>query len=599
MPFPARTTAVDALIDVLQIAGVSHVFGVPGAAITAVYEALARRPAITHILAKHEEGAALMAAAHARARRGLGVCLVTTGPGATNALTGIACAKADSAPVLLLTGQTSLRAFGKGGLQESSSFGVDVVRIFESVTKMSAMVPSADRMPELVQLAIRAALTGRPGPVHLSLPVDILRDEIHWEPPARWSVEPARPVDREAVARAARMLLLAERPCILAGHGVEVSGAWAELLELATLLGIPVATTPKGKGVFPENHPLALGVFGFGGHPRAETVLLREHVDVLLVIGSSLGEFATHAWAKNLRPTRAMIQIDIEPTHIGRNYSVAVGVTGDVRASLRELVDSVALESVTPHEDPLAAIRAEVPPHIDSAWRDAPGRPLKPQRLVEEMRRALPEDAILMVDNGNSILWAGHYFQARRPGTYMSTLGLASMGSAVAGVVGAKLAAPDRPVVAIVGDAAFAMNGMEVHTAVEHGVAAIWVVLNNGGHGMVRHGETMALGTHLGACNFAVPIDVAAIATGLGARAFTVRTPTELRAALDEALATRDRPSVIDAHVDADEVPVLLARRALAVARSLKTLPPPPPAGWSAWAAAAAAGQDDDEGVDR
>jgi acetolactate synthase I/II/III large subunit len=593
MSFAPRATAAEALMDLVQLAGVTHVFGVPGAALTAVYEVLARRPALTHVLAKHEEGAALMATAYARVHRGLGVCLATTGPGATNALTGIACARADSAPVLLLTGQSTLGSFGKGALQESSSFGVDVVRIFESVTKMSAMVPTAARLPELVQLAIRTALTGRPGPVHLSLPADILREEIHVELPAKLALEPPRSVDRDAAAHAARLIGLAQRPCIFAGHGVEVSGAWAELVELATLAGIPVATTPKGKGVFPENHPLALGVFGFGGHPRAETFLLRDHVDVLIVVGSSLGEFATHAWAKNLQPTRAVIQIDIDPAQIGRNYPVDVAVVGDLRASLREIIETVSADPRGPRENPLTALRAEVPPRIDTHWRQAPAPPLKPQLLVEEMRRALPDNAIVMVDNGNCILWAGHYFEARRPGTYLSTLGIASMGAATAGVVGAKLAAPDRPVVAFVGDAAFAMNGMEVHTAVEHGVAAIWIVLNNGGHGMVRHGETMALGDHLGACNFATRLDVAAIAAGLGARTFTVRTTTEFRAAIDAALATAGRPSVIDVHVDPEEVPVLLARRALAVARSLKTLPPPPPVGWSVWARAAAA--DDDE----
>jgi acetolactate synthase-1/2/3 large subunit len=598
MPLSERTTAVEALLDLLQAAGVTHIFGVPGAAITAVHETLARRPHLQHVLAKHEGGAAFMAAAHARVRRGLGVCLTTTGPGATNALTGVACARADSTPVIVLTGQSALASFGKNALQESTGLGVDVVRIFESVTKMSVMVPSAERMPELVQRAIRTALSGRPGPVHLSLPADILRDEVVWERGAFPSLEPARTLDREAVAQAARFLSLAQRPCILAGHGVEVSGAWAELLELATFAGIPVATTPKAKGVFPENHPLSLGVFGFGGHPRAETFLLRNQVDLLLVVGSSLGELATHAWAKNLRPSLGVIQVDVDPTQIGLNYPVKAAIVGDARAVLRELIDVVALESTGAHlEDPLATIRGEIPPRIDYHWREAPPVPMKPQRLVEELRRALPDDAILLVDNGNAILWAGHYFEVRRPMTYVSSLGLASMAHAVAGVVGAKLAAPERPVVALVGDAAFAMNGMEVHTAVEHGVAAIWVVLNDGGHGMVRHGETMALGHHLGACRFRTPLDVAAMANAIGARGFTVRTPAEARDALEEALAAQDRPSVIDARIDPDEVPVLLARRALAVARSLKTMPPPAPAEWSVWATAAVASEGEDEEV--
>lgn len=569
--------AVDLLMSYLVAEGVEYIFGVPGAALTPLYEALIGHRSIKHILAKHEEGAAFMAAGFARVRRKLGVCFATTGPGGTNALTGIACAMADSAPVLLITGQASTRFFGKGALQESTMFGVDMVQIYRPVTKLSTVVTSAERMRETLQGAIRTALTGRPGPVHLSLPVDILKQKVSGVmlAPHQYRVK-SRPVDRAAVAEAAKVLSKAARPCIFAGDGVAISGASAELLELAETFHIPVATTPKGKGVFPENHELSLGVFGFGGHPRAEAYLLADYVDVLVMVGTSAGELATHAWEKNLRPSTALIHVDIDPEQLGKNYPIDVGVVGDARAALSELAEQMRAlhpEGGALPRNPLQNLRDEVQRHVGTEYRDAPQSPLKPQRVIDEMYAVLPENALIFVDNGNVIIWFGHYFEARAPGTCFLTLGLASMGNAVAAAVGGKLGAPDRPVVALVGDAAFGMNGLEVHTAADYGIPVIWIVLNNHGHGMVHHGEKMIWGEDLGACAFKVRLDIAGVAESLGARVFRVDTPDSFRDALEKALEHRG-PSVIEAAIDPEEVPYPLARRASSVAKSMADMPP-------------------------
>jgi acetolactate synthase-1/2/3 large subunit len=374
-----------------------------------------------------------------------------------------------------------------------------------------------------------------------------------------------RPVDREGVERAARALAAAEVPCILAGHGADLSDASDALLRLARAIGAPVATSPKGKGVFPENDPLSLGVLGFGGHDLAERYIESAGVDALLVVGASMNEFVTNAWTLRLDPRTSILQVDIDPAAIGRNYRASVGVVGDARAALEEILQRVGAgrassPSLGLRGARLRELRQSVPRYLAGEEMDSDAAPLKPQRLVKELRDAMPDDAMLFVDLGTSIVWGGHYFEARRPNTYFLDLGLAAMGSAVAGVVGGALADRSRRAVALVGDAAFAMTGFEVHTAVEEGLPIVWVVLNNAGHGMVHQGDKLMKGRDLGVSLFRTPIDAAAFGRSLGARGVRVSAPDELRQALDESLRA-DRPTVIDAVVDAEEpVPTLIRR---------------------------------------
>ncbi len=319
-----------ALLRILEAEGVEYIFGVPGGPLTGLFEAMNKQTTIRLVLAKHECSAAYMAASHARLTGKLAVCCATSGPGATNALTGIASAQADSLPVLLLSGQVATNVFGKGAIQESSVFGTDLVSVFRPVTKLSMMLPNAERAPDHLRAAIRTAMSGRRGAVHLSVPADILRRPITFAPerPRRYRAQSAL-VDKQAIIEAASLLALARRPCILAGHGVALAQASEELATLARYIQAPVMTSPKGKGVFPENDPLSLGVLGFGGHEIAETHVRSGDIDVLLVVGSSLNEFVTNAWTLPLRPKVALIQIDIDPTSFGKTYpvDVAVGAT--------------------------------------------------------------------------------------------------------------------------------------------------------------------------------------------------------------------------------------------------------------------------------
>jgi acetolactate synthase I/II/III large subunit len=562
--------AADAILDILEAEGVEVIFGVPGGPLTGLFEAMERRRTIRLVLAKHEGGAAFMAASHARVRRSLAVCCGTSGPGATNALTGIASAQADSLPVLLLTGQVSADVFGKGAIQESSAFGIDLVQLFRPVTKASAMFPNADRIPDVLRGAIRTAMTGRRGAVHLSMPADLFRRLVPFQrlAPERYRSSNAG-FDRSGLLEVARLIASARRACVLAGHGVALSGATEALRQVSKAWGMPVATSPKGKGVFPETDPHSLGVLGFGGHELAERYIAEIECDLLLVVGSSMNEFVTNAWTLPL-DRLVIAQIDIDPNVIGRNYPVEAAVVGDARAALAELAE-LSTQDQLPRSRHLAAVqelRLSTPRHLAAGALDSDSTPLKPQRLVKELRALMPDDALLFVDNGNSILWGTHYFEIRQPNTYFIDLGLASMGSAVAGAVGGALAAPGKRVVALVGDAAFAMNGMEVHTAVEERLPVIWIVLNNGGHGMVHQGDTLMKGRDLGVSLYRVPLDAAAVARAIGARGVRVECAAELKAELTRALKS-DEPTVIDAIVDPEEVPTSLIKRVETLSRFL------------------------------
>jgi acetolactate synthase-1/2/3 large subunit len=405
----------------------------------------------------------------------------------------------------------------------------------------------------------------------VSLPADLITRPVRHVsvPPQRYRATQSAVVDSDAIELTARLLAEAERPCFLVGHGVACARAYDELLHLAHALGAPVATSPKGKGAFPENDPLSLGVFGFGGHDRAESYLQSGDVDVLVVIGSSLNEFVTNAWTAEPRPRTAFVQIDLDPTSIAKNYPVDVAVVGDARAALRELIHRFPkyrnglVGAMGTHRGPAHPLPS---PFAFEVPENGHAKPLKPQRLVLELRRAMSNDTMLFVDNGNSILWATHYFEVRKPGTYFIDLGLSAMGSAVAGVVGAALAAPGRPVVALVGDAAFAMHGFEVHTAVEECLPVVWVVLNNGGHGMVHQGDTLMKGRDLGVSLFRSRLDVASIAKGVGARGVRVKNVPEFRVAIRDALQAQG-PTVIDAAIDTTEIAPTLERRVESLAR--------------------------------
>jgi acetolactate synthase-1/2/3 large subunit len=547
--------AAEYLVDALADAGVRHIFGVIGGTVFPFFTATVGRQAQI-VMAKHEAGAAFMADGYARASGGLGACVGTSGPGSTNLITGVAAAYADSIPIVVVTGQVATKSFGRGAVQESSSEGVDIVDVFKRVTRYSTLVFRGDRLPEIWRKALRMALGGRPGPVHLSLPADVQEQAIQRPVRAPASSNRSRTHDRAAIKQAALHLLRARRPAILAGHGVILSGAWDELRVIAEALEIPVATTPKGKGAFPEDHRLSVGPLGYSASPLAQWYLLESGVDVLLAVGTSLSEWGTLGWDHRLQPSEALLQVDIDPYEIGKNYSVTVPLIGDAKSGLTELSYEIKRQQQRYLHWRRGNGKLQPPPDrprfLNAASMDSTAVPIKPQRLMRDLQEALPRDALVFVDGGANRSWAIHYWQSVYPRTFFCATGMASMGFGVAGAIGGKFAAPDRVVVSITGDGGFLMNGMEVSTAVHYGKQVIWVVLNDAGYGMIYHALRM-----MGRPDVATRyprVDCARVAEGLGAQAFRIREPGQINREFIQKIVASGRPTVLDVEIDSNEV---------------------------------------------
>ena len=561
---------VDVFLRYLKAEGVRMVFGIPGGLLHTFFEAIEHDPAFRLIVTKHEEGAAFMADGFARVGRRLAVCAGTSGPGATNLLTGVAVAYADGVPLLVVTGQAASNALGRGAAQEAGPEDMDTVAMFRSVTKYSALVESPARAAHHLRRALRSALSGRPGPVHLNVPVDFWGQPVEedWFEPATYRPT-THQFDRGAVQEASRLLLAAESPCLLVGSGVATAGAEEHVLGLAELLPARVATTPRGKGLFPEDHALSLGVLGFAGHARARETLLGG-ADVLFTVGASLNETTTFNWAAALRPSRALIQLDIDGDRVGRNYPVDVPLVGDAQTILIELIyhihralrEGSTSASRWPDAAPLAPGEGR---YLDAERRATPSVPLAPQRWRAEMEPALPPNAIVLSDIGGHMLFNIHHLCIKHGQSFVLNLGFGSMGHGTAAAIGVKLAAPERPVVSIVGDACFTMNGMELLTAAEHQLPVVWIVENNQMHGIIWHGsQLVGLKEPMRAARYERPIEVAAIARAMGLAAWIVDKPGQIAGALGEALAA-GRPAVIEVRVDGSIAPPL-ADRARSVA---------------------------------
>jgi acetolactate synthase-1/2/3 large subunit len=568
-PTPPR--AVDVFLRYLKSEGARVVFGIPGGLLHPFFESVEADPELRLIMPKHEEGAAFMADGFARIAGRIAVCAGTGGPGSTNLLTGVACAYADGVPMLVVTGQAASNALGKGAAQETNREDIDIVDMFGPVTKYSTMVTSAENLAHHLRRALRLALTGKPGPVHLNVPVDLWGKPLSedWFDPKTYRTD-TRTFDRRAVQRAAALLVEAVHPVILAGSGVTIARAEDHLRTLAELLLARVATTPRAKGVLAEDHHLSLGVLGFAGHRDARDTVLGPDVDVLLTVGASLNETTTFNWDPELRPSRALIQADIDADRIGRSYPVEVPLVGDAQTILLELVYHVH-RLIREGAQPASRWRDAAPVsrgparYSDAELRASDSLPLTPQRWRSDFEDVLPSDAIVFSDIGGHMLFNVHHLCIRAEQRFVLNLGFGSMGHGTVAPIGAALAAPDRPIVAIVGDGCFTMNGMELLTAHEHNVPVVWIVENNHMHGITWHGSQMVGRRQpLDSVRYRQPLEVAAIARAMGLQAWIVDRPGQMQGVLREALATQ-RPSLIEVRVDAS-IPPPIGDRAKSIA---------------------------------
>ena len=535
-----------ALMAAMEKEGVRQVFGLPGGANLPLYDEFARCD-IRHILVRHEQSAAHMADGFGRVSRKPGVCFATSGPGATNILTGLATAQADSAPMVAVTGQVAVNMIGRDAFQES-----DIIGMANPAIKYAYQPRSAAEVPGAVKKGFYIAETGRPGPVLIDVPKDVQINEAEMEFPDEFRIPGYHPwtdPDVAAVQKAIEMLLHAEKPVILAGGGTIISSAFAELQSVAETLMLPVVTTFKGKGAFPENHPLSLGPIGMHGHAEANRIMAE--ADCVLAIGTrfsdrSVGTF--EAFEKSLK----IIHMDVDPAEIGKNQTTQVAVVGDVRASLRIMVQKLLQQQAKKTgETPWVKHVKETKAYWKENLKLHPGE-MGASKILRKLRELLPIESIITTEVGQHQMWASLFYDVIQPGTFFSSTGLGTMGWGFPAAIGAKVARPDVPVVDIAGDGSFSMTENSLATAVLEDIPVIVFLVNNFSLGMVAQWQRTfydrrMIGVDQGKCP-----DYVKLAESYGAQGIRAQSMDELDRAIRDALAS-DVATVIDIPIDPEE----------------------------------------------
>ncbi|HTZ00352.1 MAG TPA: thiamine pyrophosphate-binding protein [Rhodocyclaceae bacterium] len=586
----AAADVADLLVAYLEQIGVEYVFGIPGGAIEPLFNALARsgrRGGLRHVLARHEAGAAFMADGYARETGRLGVCCSTSGPGATNLITGVACAHDNEIPMLVITGQPALPVFGRNALQESACTGINTLSMLRHCTRYNSLVSHPKQFEAKLISALQAATRSPRGPAHLSFPVDVFRSPSPHPAPSydlQGLLQPASLLDDDAVTRLQKEIRQAKKLVLVIGGWC--GEAVGSILQLAALKNAQFVTTPDGKGLVNPQHPLFRGVFGFGGHASADAALKDPAVDLILAIGTSLGEWNSGGWSEALLNER-LVHIDESEDHLASTPMARLHVRGRILTIVDRLIERDAQADAGTHERHRASRKLftlERTSNITLAEPDkfdSDATPITPQRLMKELGRRFPPTTRFLADTGNSVAWATHYLHPgdRRTGERRLAGGdrrrdlgrreghggwlrvimdFASMGWAIGAAVGTAAGNPKAPVVCITGDGSMLMNGQELHAAVAEKLAVVFVVLNDRALGMVKHGQRLAKAEQIG-CDMP-PTDFAALARALGAEAYTIHGPDDLAALDIDAICTRKGPTLLDVHVDPAEVPPMKVR---------------------------------------
>jgi len=535
-----------ALITSLEKEGVDIVFGLPGGANLPIYDELVDAN-FRHVLVRHEQAAAHMADGYARVKRKAGVCMATSGPGATNLITGIATAHADSIPMVAITGQVPVAMIGKDAFQET-----DIIGIANPCTKYAFQPRKAVEIPEVIKKAFYITESGRPGPVLVDIPKDVQQEKAEIEFPDLIKVrgyKPAFDPDLSQIEKAMALIMTAEKPIIMAGGGVILSGAFHELQALAEILMCPVVTTFKGKGAFPENHPLAMGPIGMHGHAEANKIIIE--ADCIIAIGArfsdrSVGRF--DEFGKGM----SIIHLDVDPAEIGKNKSVDVAVVGDVKSSLRTLVKMLTTKGIRKDPDnSWLKRRKELIEYYTSTIKDY-SREITAKKTLKKLRELLPSEAIVTTEVGQCQMWASLHFDVITPGTFFSSTGLGTMGFGFPASIGAKAAKPDVPVIDIAGDGSFNMTENSLAVSVLEKLPVIVFLLNNYMLGMVAQWQrTFYNRRYMGVQQNRCP-DYVKLAESYGAQGMRVQSINELDKAIKAGLSS-DVATVIDIPIDPEE----------------------------------------------
>ncbi len=534
-----KMSGAEAILECLKLEGVELIFGLPGGVLLPLYDAIYDSD-IRHILVRHEQAAAHAADGYARATGRVGVCLATSGPGATNLVTGIATAYMDSVPLVAMTGQVPTNLIGKDAFQEADITGITI-----PVTKHSYLVRDAKDIPRVFREAFYIASTGRPGPVLIDLPRDVTVNELDFEYPEinLPGYSPNLKVHNLQIKRAATALMEAERPVIYVGGGVKYSDGHKELVELAEKIKAPVTTTLMGIGCFPEDHPLSLGMLGMHGTTYANYAI--QEADLILAVGARFDDRVTGKIA-SFAPQARIVHVDVDPAEIGKNVRVDIPVVGDAKSALAELAKAVEPKSWGPWNDKVAGWKNDHPLFY-AKGADS----IKPQFVLETICKLCPE-AVIVTEVGQNQMWAAQFFTHKHPKHFISSGGLGTMGYGFPAAIGAKMGCPEKEVFDIAGDGSFQMNIQELATAVINEVAVKVIVLNNGVLGMVRQWQDLFYEKRFSNTTLTRVPDFVKVAEAYGALGLRATKPSEVEGVLKEAIAS-DRATIVDIIISPDE----------------------------------------------
>ena len=545
-----------AVVELLKAEGVRQIFGIVGSTFLDVLDTLYDDSSVEYINVRHEQAAAFMADGLARVTDRPGVCLVTSGPGATNLLTGVAAAYVAHSPVVVLVGGIALDHYQKDAFQE-----YDLVGMFRPVTKQALQINKAERIPELLRGALRTAMSGRQGPVFVEIPRDVLSGTL---PPAaalapgRYRVTHAQPPHADAIREAVQHLRQAERPLLLVGGGTSRAGANELVVQLSDRYGMPMITAYGRNDAVPNAHPLYLGPLGRAGAPEAAAACRR--ADLILAVGSRLAQFTTQFDDRYIRSGTAIVQIDLEARDIGRYYPVAVGIHADARETCQALLAALAQGGGPARNESwlreAETLRAQRQARL-AAEEGLTAKPMKPQRVYAELRRVLPPETIVTLDAGAAPAYGYDRLRFARPRTFLTPLDLGGLGFAFPVALGAKLGRPEAPVVAIHGDGGYLMNAQELETAVRHGIGVVTIVMNNNCWGSEKAYQKHFYGGRYIGCDIGNP-RYDQFARLFGAAGYYVERPDQVGDAVKKALS-ENSPAVIEIPIDPDEFPTPVA----------------------------------------
>ncbi|HJR88378.1 MAG TPA: acetolactate synthase large subunit [Acidimicrobiia bacterium] len=540
-------TGAQALIASLEHEGVDVAFGVPGGAILPAYDPLLDS-SIRHVLARHEQGAGHMAEGYAWATGKVGVCIATSGPGATNLVTPLADALMDSVPLVAITGQVPTTSVGNDAFQEAYTTGITM-----PATKHNYFVTDPGEIASVIHEAFHIASTGRPGPVLVDIPKDILNQSTSWMEPGELSLPGYRPTVEghpRRIKEAVELISRAKRPVLYVGGGIIKANGSVELRQFAELAGVPVATTLMGRGAFPDSHALALGMPGMHGTYTAITAI--QKADLLIAIGVRFDDRVTGN-PKSFAPHAQVIHVDVDPAEIGKVRAAEVPIVGDCRRVLSQLIAAWG-ERETPDRSAWLEVIARWQKDHPLQYQQDPDGPIKPQFAIEELYRLTGGDATIVAGVGQHQMWTSQFWHFDRPRRWINSGGLGTMGFAVPAAIGAKAGAPGDLVFAVDGDGCFQMTCNELITASTEKIPIKVAVFNNGVHGMVTQWQRLFYNGRFSQTFLGDGVDYAKLAEAMGCVGLRAESPDELGPTFEKALSIDDKPVVIDVVIDREEM---------------------------------------------